>query len=94
MASYPDDWYRALAAEVTGICDELGVPKVFPCEFVPYPRSYRLGNGVRLAGPVWLRVEGIVGHMHVPESDHGDPGDLSGCGGLLLVTVAQEATTI
>lgn len=42
--------------------------------FKPYPASYG-ANGVRLSGSDWLAFEGVLGHQHVPENDHGDPGD-------------------
>lgn len=42
--------------------------------FKAYPASYG-ANGVRLSGSDWLAFEGVLGHQHVPENDHGDPGD-------------------
>ncbi|MFD3522870.1 hypothetical protein [Streptomyces sp. NPDC058653] len=33
-------------------------------------------NGVRLTGAQWNAYYGWLGHQHVPENDHGDPGDL------------------
>lgn len=39
------------------------------------PSSYGLDNGVRLTGSDWLEYVGILGHQHVPENSHGDPGD-------------------
>ncbi|MGP3971520.1 hypothetical protein [Streptomyces sp. 6N223] len=41
----------------------------------PYPASYG-PNGVRLTGAQWLAYYGWLGHQHVPENDHGDPGDI------------------
>ena len=77
VPTYGDVWYQNLASEVIAICDQLGVPRHFPCQFVPYPQSYGTGSGVRLSNAEWLVVGGIVGHMHVPENLHGDPGDIS-----------------
>ena len=76
VPGYGDHWYKALAGEVDSICSQVGIPKVFPCAFVPYPESYGIKAKQRLSGPQWLRVEGIIGHQHVPENDHGDPGAL------------------
>ncbi|MFD3802654.1 hypothetical protein ACFWTC_03275 [Streptomyces sp. NPDC058619] len=33
-------------------------------------------NGVRLTGTQWGDYYGWLGHQHVPENDHGDPGDI------------------
>ncbi|MBT2467866.1 hypothetical protein J7E97_08255 [Streptomyces sp. ISL-66] len=38
--------------------------------------SYGQNNGVRLSGPQWGAYYGWLGHQHVPENDHGDPGNL------------------
>lgn len=38
--------------------------------------SYGSNNGVRLSGPAWTGYRGLLGHQHVPENDHGDPGDI------------------
>lgn len=49
----------------------LEAPKVW----LPYPQSY--GNTrARMSGHEWLNFYGVCGHQHVPENDHGDPGDL------------------
>lgn len=37
--------------------------------------SYGISNGVRLTFAEWDRFYGICGHQHVPENDHGDPGN-------------------
>jgi peptidoglycan hydrolase-like protein with peptidoglycan-binding domain len=44
--------------------------------FKAYPGSYGTGNGVRLSGSSWNSYKGVLGHQHVPENDHGDPGDI------------------
>lgn len=43
--------------------------------FKAYPGSYG-SNGVRLSGSAWNSYRGILGHQHVPENDHGDPGNI------------------
>lgn len=50
----------------------LHAPKVF----VPYPASYGIDNGVRLSFDEWHKVRGVIGHQHVPENTHGDPGNI------------------
>lgn len=39
-----------------------------------YPGSYGAGNGVRLSFAQWTNYYGWLGHQHVPENLHGDPG--------------------
>lgn len=46
-----------------------------PRNFKPYPSSYG-NNGVRLSFNGWLNVTGVIGHQHVPENTHGDPGNI------------------
>lgn len=36
--------------------------------------SYGTNNGVRLTNAQWTTFSGWLGHQHVPENDHGDPG--------------------
>ena len=77
-----EQWFQRLAREVKGICEETGTPLVFPKPFIPYnhgqrPSSYGLDNGVRYSFEEWASATGIVGHMHVPENTHGDPGDIT-----------------
>ena len=43
--------------------------------FKAYPGSYG-SNGVRLSGSAWGSYTGVCGHQHVPENDHGDPGNI------------------
>jgi hypothetical protein len=64
-----------LGSQLRELCTRVGAPFVFPCEFKPYPESYGR-NGVRLSFTAWQTIEGVIGHMHVPENSHGDPGAL------------------
>lgn len=41
-----------------------------------YPSSYANGAGQRMSFPEWRNAYGNVGHQHVPENVHGDPGNL------------------
>ena len=60
-------WFSNLAKIVRDLCGRTGVPILFPCAF----------PGARLTAQQWLSVKGIVGHCHVPENNHTDPGDIS-----------------
>ncbi len=81
MRDYDSHWYDNLANYLRNVCRELDVPLDFPYDFIPYnshpPSSYGADNGVRLNDAEWDAASGIVGHMHVPENTHGDPGDIT-----------------
>ena len=63
-----------LYAKVVGpLSVAYGIPVTAP-PFVAYPASYGTFNGVRLTGPEWVTYTGWLGHSHVPENLHGDPG--------------------
>jgi hypothetical protein len=42
--------------------------------FEAYPASYGTTNGVRLTDSQFDTYSGWLGHQHVPQNDHGDPG--------------------
>lgn len=42
-----------------------------------YPGSYGTSNGVRLSNSAWNAYYGWLGHQHIPENDHGDPGNIN-----------------
>lgn len=54
--------------------DQLGVPLREGVVWRPYPSSFGEGNGVRLSAAQWNDYAGHLGHQHVPENHHGDPG--------------------
>ena len=74
--AYPDDWYEQLAEWVVMICDDHRIPKTFPHRFHGSDAYGRFGVA-RLTNQEWLDVTGIIGHQHVPENTHWDPGDIS-----------------
>jgi hypothetical protein len=71
-----DDQLRWVGVHLQALCAETGTPFVFPLPFVAYPESYGAANGVRLDAQGWLAIDGIIGHEHVVENVHGDPGAL------------------
>jgi hypothetical protein len=76
----------ALAQFVIDICRATGIPLEFPVPFAGN-EAYGLNGAVRLSHTAWLDVRGVVGHQHVPENTHWDPGDidwLPGCVAFLL----------
>lgn len=75
----PDDWaLRDLAEFVRWLDAEwpsFALQNAAPRGWLPYPSSYGNKNGQRLTFDEWRSAYGIVGHQHVPENSHGDPGD-------------------
>lgn len=71
----PDWALLEFARLVRWLSDEHGVKLASTVTWKAYPGSYGSGNGVRLSGSQWLNYYGWLGHQHVPENDHGDPGD-------------------
>jgi len=68
------EYLRGIAAWMRWVEAHAGVPRRSGLPWKPYPPSYGLDNGVRLAGGAWRLYSGWCGHQHVPEQDHGDPG--------------------
>jgi len=85
--TYSDGWFTNLARRVGWVCDTYGVPRVFPFPFTGND-GYGLKGSVRISNAQWLAATGIVGHCHVPENDHWDPGRID----RLIPLVTQGAT--
>ena len=68
---------RDLFAKVIGpMSEHLGIP-LRALDFQPYPASYGprgRTNTCRLSATAFDRYSGWLGHQHVPENSHGDPG--------------------
>jgi hypothetical protein len=68
-------WALAGVAElVAWLHAEHGLALRAAPRWLPYPSSYGR-TSARMAGKEWDAFRGVVGHQHVPENDHGDPGD-------------------
>lgn len=65
-----------VARMLADISEQTGLRLTAPKEFLPYPRSYGSQAGNRLSFESWRQTTGVVGHQHVPENNHGDPGNL------------------
>lgn len=63
----------ALADYLRPILKRFLIPHTAPA-FLPYPASYGSARGQRFSFAQWTAFNGICGHQHVPENDHGDPG--------------------
>lgn len=82
----PPDWaLRDLADFLRWLNVEHGVPLSGPSMWLNYgldsrrpgvtPASYG-ASPARMSFAEWDAFEGVCGHQHVPENDHGDPGAL------------------
>lgn len=69
LADMSDKAWALFGADLADLCKVLGVPFKFPYKFTSWANATN-----RLTGAQWLAASGIVGHCHVPENDHTDPG--------------------
>lgn len=74
IEDYDDDWYERLDEALSELADEQGVPKTFPCEFVD--DGYGVSASQRLSRKAFETISGFIGHEHVPDNEHWDPGPL------------------
>lgn len=72
----PDWALIEFAKVVRWAYDNHKVPMSSTVTWKAYPGSYGTNNGVRLSGARWAEYYGWLGHQHVPENLHGDPGAL------------------
>jgi hypothetical protein len=75
VAGKSDAWYGNLRRYLRRKAAELGVPYVFP---LPFAHDYGHAREVRLSNAEWYDpgLRGLIGHCHVPENTHWDPGPL------------------
>jgi hypothetical protein len=66
----------ALVDLVDWLTDTYPIPLVSTSKpWLSYPSSYGSKNGQRMSFDEWEGFSGLCGHQHVPENDHGDPGN-------------------
>lgn len=75
MATWPDAIYNELGELMEWAEPEMGIPLVFPEPF-DGGDAYGYDGSVRISNSEWLDLSGWVGHQHVPENTHWDPGRL------------------
>jgi hypothetical protein len=75
VADFPDVYLDGLADLMRWIEVNAGVSRR-AAEFRAYPASFGSGNGVRFGAEQWRLFDGWCGHLHVPDNDHGDPGEI------------------
>ena len=72
-----EPWARdVLAAVLASVSESLDIPLASSVGWARYPGSYGENAGQRLTDAAWDEYTGWLGHQHVPENDHGDPGDI------------------
>lgn len=73
------DWsnWGSLGNLVSRIGAECNIPLQSSVTFRAFPGSYGENASQRLSGSAWNSYKGVLGHQHVPENDHGDPGDIN-----------------
>lgn len=72
----PEWFLEAMAHFFVWCYEEHGIPLLATPEWLPYPKSY--GNSVaRMGNSEFNSFRGWLGHQHVAENDHGDPGALN-----------------
>lgn len=76
-------WPEAPDWALKGVADFLawahanhGIPLTGPALWLPYPQSGAAGSTARMSFAQWENFNGVCGHQHVPENDHGDPGSI------------------
>ena len=72
---YDDDWYHNLEQYLRRKGTDWNIPYEFPFPFYGNG-AYGLNGIARITNAQWLQVAGWVGHQHVPENLHWDPGAL------------------
>lgn len=65
---------RSVLLEVVAAVPTIPWQDAAPRGWAPYPSSYANGAGQRLTFDEWRNAHGLLGHQHVPENTHGDPG--------------------
>ena len=68
-----DEWYSRLRIFIASVCYGLGIPNQYPKRF-----ASSASDDVRFTPEEWADpgLVGIIGHCHVPENTHWDPGAL------------------
>jgi hypothetical protein len=76
IPGYSAEWYEWLGEKLLLICEQAGIPVVFPFPFTGND-GYGVNGKVRQPWNIYARTSGIMGHSHAPGNDHWDPGNLN-----------------
>ena len=74
LPDLPQEGLDYIAETIAWFNTEWGIPVTLGgLKWKHYPLSYGANNGVRLSTSEFDKFKGILGHMHAPDSVHGDP---------------------
>ena len=77
------DWYATAVGRLMRWLEEhRGIASASTVEWKSFDKGSAAGsfgakNGVRLSNAEYVAYSGWLGHLHVPENAHGDPGDIN-----------------
>jgi len=77
VGNLPEDAYRVVARVLVYAHQVKGVPLQSSVRFAGLGEGMVLASvnsPIRLSGGAWDKYTGVLGHQHVPENDHWDPG--------------------
>ena len=79
--NYLPDMDNATAQRIRKLLDMIhdaipAIPLTTSVAFEPYPDPGYGSGHPRVSSSTWKSYKGVLGHQHVPENDHGDPGDI------------------
>ena len=79
--NYLPDMTQATADRIRKLLDMIhdalpAIPLTTSVKFEPYPDPGYGSGYPRLSSSAWKSYKGILGHQHVSENDHGDPGHI------------------
>lgn len=77
IGKWTDADYAALTELLAKIEKDTGIPHHFITTWKAYPSSAGVSNGVRMSNAAWAKFSGWCGHQHVPNNEHGDPGNIN-----------------
>lgn len=81
-------------ADVADECPNLPLKDAAPRGWLPYPSSFGNNHGQRLTFAEWRHAVGVLGHQHVAENSHGDPGNIAIGDILAYARAAQDPATV
>jgi N-acetylmuramoyl-L-alanine amidase len=79
--TYLPDMDAAMAGRVRKLLDMIhaaipAIPLTTSVTFEPYPEPSYGGGHPRLSTSAFASAKGLIGHQHVPNNSHGDPGNI------------------
>ena len=77
LTDWPTWYLTAIGRLMRWLEEHRGIAPVSTVEWKSFANgSFGKANGVRMTNSQYVAYSGWLGHEHVPENDHGDPGDI------------------